>query len=278
MKAIENISTALLSLILAVAAPLYAQEHADKQGHPQEAKHEQSKPAQRHAQPQAQEKKQPAQHAERQPRQENKQPQHAQKQETSQSKPSPQHAQTHAQQHAQQRQAPEKQHSAQRAEKSQPKQQQQHAHAQPEQRSDHARQPSQHAEERGHESSRRTPDQQRIQHTAWHQHGSQHWESDHRTWQQRGGYHGYRIPEDRFRGHFGRDHGFRISGLPFLVVGGFPRFQYQGYWFSEVDPWPESWGDDWYDNDDVYVSYVDSGYYLYNRRYPDVGIAINISR
>lgn len=117
-----------------------------------------------------------------------------------------------------------------------------------------------------------------MQRTAWHQHGSQHWESDHRTWQQRGGYHGYRIPDDRFRGYFGRDHGFRISGLPFLVVGGFPRFQYQGYWFSEVDPWPESWGDDWYDNDDVYVSYVDNGYYLYNRRFPDAGIAINISR
>jgi len=116
-----------------------------------------------------------------------------------------------------------------------------------------------------------------MQHTAWHQHGSQHWESEHRTWQQRGGYRGYRIPDDRFRGYFGRDHGFRISGLPFLVVGGFPRFQYQGYWFSAVDPWPEYWGDDWYDNDDVYVAYVDNGYYLYNHRYPNVGIAIDIS-
>jgi hypothetical protein len=116
-----------------------------------------------------------------------------------------------------------------------------------------------------------------MQHTAWQAHGSQHWDTDHRTWQQRGGYRGYRIPDDRFRGYFGRDHGFRISGLPFLVVGGFPRFQYQGYWFSAVDPWPEYWGDDWYDNDDVYVAYVDNGYYLYNRRYPNVGIAIDIS-
>lgn len=62
-----------------------------------------------------------------------------------------------------------------------------------------------------------------------------------------------------------------------MVVGGYPRFQYQGYWFSAVDPWPEYWGNDWYDNDEVYVNYVDNGYYLYNRRYPGVGIAINIS-
>jgi hypothetical protein len=41
-----------------------------------------------------------------------------------------------------------------------------------------------------------------------------------------------------------------------------------------VDPWPEYWGSDWYDNDDVYVVYVDNGYYLYNRRYPNIGIAI----
>ena len=114
----------------------------------------------------------------------------------------------------------------------------------------------------------RTPEQQRVEQSAWQQHRSQRWDSDHRNWQQRGGYHGYRIPDDRFRGYFGPDHGFRIYGLPFLVVGGYPRFQYNGYWFSLVDPWPEYWGDDWYDNDDVYVAYVDNGYYLFNRRYP----------
>jgi hypothetical protein len=61
------------------------------------------------------------------------------------------------------------------------------------------------------------------------------------------------------------------------VVGGYPRFQYEGYWISTVDPWPEAWGNDWYDNDDVYVNYVDNGYYLYNRSYPGQGIAINIT-
>jgi hypothetical protein len=123
----------------------------------------------------------------------------------------------------------------------------------------------------------RSESQQRIQQSAWQQHRATNWQSDHRNWQQRGGYHGYRIPDDRFRGYFGSDHGFRIEGLPFLVVGGYPRFQYQGYWISAVDPWPEYWGNDWYDTDDVYVGYVDGGYYLYNRRYPTVGLAINIS-
>ncbi|MFZ0633305.1 MAG: hypothetical protein WA399_03910 [Acidobacteriaceae bacterium] len=119
--------------------------------------------------------------------------------------------------------------------------------------------------------------QQHVQQAAWQQHRAGNWQSDHRTWQQRGGYHGYRIPDDRFRGYFGPDHGFRIQGLPFMVVGGYPRFQYDGYWLSVVDPWPADWGNDWYDNDQVYVGYVDNGYYLYNRSYPGVGIAVSIS-
>jgi hypothetical protein len=280
MKLSGIICSAVLSMTLGAAAPLYAQQeqHGEKQGHPQqqEAKHEQSKPAQQHAQPQRQpaEKQQPAQHAAHQPQQENKQPRHVQQEQTSkheQDKPSPQHAQ-------QQRPSSQRPRSTQHAqERQQVDQHKQQVHAQSQRKSDHASPPAEHPQGRGNEPARRTPEQQRIQHSAWQQHGSQHWESDHRTWQQRGGYRGYRIPDDRFRGYFGRDHGFRISGLPFLVVGGFPRFQYQGYWFSAVDPWPQYWGDDWYDNDDVYVNYVDNGYYLYNRRYPNVGIAINIS-
>jgi hypothetical protein len=62
-----------------------------------------------------------------------------------------------------------------------------------------------------------------------------------------------------------------------VVVGGYPRFQYGGYWITAVDPWPEYWGSDWYDNDDVYIAFVDNGYYLYNHKYPNVGIAISFS-
>jgi hypothetical protein len=58
-------------------------------------------------------------------------------------------------------------------------------------------------------------------------------------------------------------------------IGGRQRFQYGGYWFGLVDPWPEYWSSDWYDNDDVYVDYYDDGYYLYNRRYPGDRISIS---
>jgi hypothetical protein len=62
-----------------------------------------------------------------------------------------------------------------------------------------------------------------------------------------------------------------------MVVGGFPRFQYNGYWFSVVDPWPNTWANNWYETDDVYVVYANYGYYMYNRRHPSVGIAISVS-
>jgi hypothetical protein len=60
-----------------------------------------------------------------------------------------------------------------------------------------------------------------------------------------------------------------------MYVGGHRRFQYGGYWFGLVDPWPEYWSSDWYDSDDVYVDYSGDGYYLYDRRYPEDRIAIS---
>lgn len=118
--------------------------------------------------------------------------------------------------------------------------------------------------------------QQSEQRGVWQQDRARSWQSEHRTWQQRSGYSGYRIPDDRFRGYFGRDHRFRINTFPLVVVGGYPRFQYNGYWFSLVDPWPEYWSADWYDTDDVYVDYTDGGYYLYDRQYPNDRIAISV--
>ena len=119
--------------------------------------------------------------------------------------------------------------------------------------------------------------QQGEQQAAWQQHRASSWQSEHRTWQQRGGYNGYRIPDDRFRGYFGSGHAFRIHSYPLELFGGYPRFQYGGFWFSVVDPWPEYWSNDWYDTDDVYIEYSGDGYYLYNRRYPGVGIALSVS-
>lgn len=62
-----------------------------------------------------------------------------------------------------------------------------------------------------------------------------------------------------------------------MVYGGNPRFQYEGYWITLVDPWPQNWSNDWYDNDDVYIAYRDDGYYMFNRAYPGVGVAVSIS-
>jgi len=57
---------------------------------------------------------------------------------------------------------------------------------------------------------------------------------------------------------------------------GYPRFDYGGYSFLLLDPWPEYWSDNWYDSDDLYIDYGGDGYYLYNRRYPDVRLAVTI--
>ena len=119
--------------------------------------------------------------------------------------------------------------------------------------------------------------EQRAQQTAWQQHESRNWRSDHRTWQQRGGYNGYRIPDNRYNGYFGSGHAFVIYSQPYMVVGGYPRFQYGGYWFSVVDPWPSYWASNWYETQDVYIVYANNGYYMCNQRYPDVGIAISVS-
>lgn len=103
------------------------------------------------------------------------------------------------------------------------------------------------------------------------------WQNEHQSWSQRGGYNGYRIPDNRFRQYFGHDHFFRIYGLPLVFVGGMPRFQYDGYWVTIMDPWPESWGANWYETDDVYLDYNGDGYYLYDRLYPGFPIAVTVS-
>src|SRR5580700_3416908 len=79
-----------------------------------------------------------------------------------------------------------------------------------------------------------------------------------------------RIPDDRFRANFGREHVFVISQPE--MVGGYSRFQYGGFWFGFVQPWPVGW----YYTDAVYVDYVDGGYYLYNPYYPGARVSISV--
>jgi len=265
MKVVGITSTAILSLLFGIVAPVYAQQQSEKQDHPekpQAGQHEQAKPEQQHAPPQQAQQQQ----------QQNQNKQHAQQQEhAQQQQQQDQSKQEHAQQ--QQQHAQQQEHAQQQQQQDQSKQE----HAQQQQQQNQSKQEHAQQQQRSHELPQRTQEQQRVEQTAWQQHRAGNWQSDHRTWQQRGGYSGYRIPDNRYHGYFGPSHGFRIEGLPFLVVGGYPRFQYGGYWFSLVDPWPGYWADNWYDTDDVYVGYVDNGYYLFNRRYPTTGIAISIS-
>ncbi|MDR5728831.1 MAG: hypothetical protein RB191_15520 [Terriglobia bacterium] len=79
-----------------------------------------------------------------------------------------------------------------------------------------------------------------------------------------------RIPDDRFRSNFGRGHEFRI-GSP-RMVDGYSRFQYGGYWFGFVQPWPVGW----YYTDDVYVEYIDGGYFLIDPYYPGTRLSISV--
>jgi hypothetical protein len=58
---------------------------------------------------------------------------------------------------------------------------------------------------------------------------------------------------------------------------GYPRFEYGGYSFLMVDPWPEYWSDNWYASDDVYVDYDNDGYYLFDRNDPQVRLAVTIA-
>jgi flagellar motor protein MotB len=79
-----------------------------------------------------------------------------------------------------------------------------------------------------------------------------------------------RIPDERFRTNFGREHHFRI-GRPTLVSG-YSRFQYGGFWFGFVQPWPVAW----YYTDDVYVDFIDGGYFLCNPYYPEERVSISV--
>jgi hypothetical protein len=84
------------------------------------------------------------------------------------------------------------------------------------------------------------------------------------------GNHYGRIPDDRYRANFGRDHAFRINRR--MVANGYQRFHYSGYWFGFNAPWPSGW--DY--NDDVYVDYVGGAYYMYNPRHPGIHITLNL--
>jgi hypothetical protein len=93
-----------------------------------------------------------------------------------------------------------------------------------------------------------------------------------RAMQNNGGDHarpasGQRIPDDKFRSNFGRQHTFRVQTQ---VVEGQPRFQYSGYWFALANPWPAGWAY----TDDCYIDYIDGEYVLIDLLHPGVQLAL----
>ena len=272
------------------------QNKQQQQKQQQQAKGQQNqeqKQQQQQAKQQQDQNKQQQQQAKGQQDQQQKQQQHANqqdqnKQQQQQAKGQQNQQQKQQQEHAKQQQDQNKQQQQQaKGQQNQQKQQQEQAKQQQDQnkqrqqlkqakQQEQIRSQQQQAQGRQQASQQGQRVQQAEQRGVWQQHRATNWQSQHQTWQQRGGYNGYRIPEDRYRGNFGPDHSFRVYSNPMEVYGGHPRFQYDGYWFSVVDPWPEYWSEDWYQNDDVYIDYSGDGYYMYNRRYPGVGISLSV--
>jgi phage repressor protein C with HTH and peptisase S24 domain len=104
--------------------------------------------------------------------------------------------------------------------------------------------------------------QQQQQHTQQAQSGKQE--------QRAGGNAGGRIPDDRYRANFGQEHRFHVSQADY---GRDRRFQYGGYWFGFVDPWPGNW----LYTQDVYVVEINGVYYLCNPMYPGVNILLSVT-
>ena len=73
-----------------------------------------------------------------------------------------------------------------------------------------------------------------------------------------------RIPDDRFRASFGREHHFRVEHVDYR------RFHYGGYWFTFNEEWPAAW----LYTDDFYIDFIDGQYYLIDLTHPGVQLVL----
>ena len=80
---------------------------------------------------------------------------------------------------------------------------------------------------------------------------------------------GGRIPDDRYKAHFGQGHRFHVSQADYRNR----RFQFGGYWFGFEGAWPSNW----LYTQDVYVVEIDGMYYLCNANYPGVNITLSVT-
>ncbi len=80
---------------------------------------------------------------------------------------------------------------------------------------------------------------------------------------------GGRIPADKFKANFGQQHTFRVSQGDYRNH----RFQYGGYAFGFVDPWPSNW----LYTQNVYVVEINGVYYLCNASFPGVNLTLSFT-
>jgi hypothetical protein len=80
---------------------------------------------------------------------------------------------------------------------------------------------------------------------------------------------GGRIPDDRYKANFGREHTFRVSEGDYRNH----RFQYGGYSFGFVDAWPSNW----LYTQDLFVVDIGGIYYLCNPAFPGVNVALSVT-
>ena len=75
---------------------------------------------------------------------------------------------------------------------------------------------------------------------------------------------GTKIPSEKFRSSFGREHHFRVARRDDR------RFQYSGYWFEIVEAWPVGWSYD----DDCYIAEDGDDYYLVDVVHPEMRVLV----
>jgi hypothetical protein len=144
-------------------------------------------------------------------------------------------------------------------------------HAQQEDKKAQQDKPAQQEEKRG------QPEEKKVQQEKPAQQEEKHAQQEQKPRQERpaaqheqeaqraNGNHG-RIPDDRYKANFGREHAFRVNQGDFNNH----RFQYGGYWFGFAAPWPNNW----LYTQDVFVVDIGGVYYLCNPMYPGVNVEL----
>ena len=77
-----------------------------------------------------------------------------------------------------------------------------------------------------------------------------------------------RIPEDKFRASFGRQHTFVINQP--MIVQGQPQFVVSGFTFILLDPWPA----DWLFTDECFIDDIDGDLFLFDVFHPGIRVAL----